>query len=104
MRATKDNIINYLKELKPELLKEGIISLALFGSFATNKQGVYSDIDIAIAKEKDFLVNNTSYSYFDTISKIKEKIRYKFHRNIDIFDLDSNSSLLDTIKKDLVYV
>ncbi|RLA83120.1 MAG: nucleotidyltransferase domain-containing protein [Epsilonproteobacteria bacterium] len=104
MRATKENIITFLQELKPQLLKDGINNLALFGSFATNSQGVYSDIDIAIGKENDFLINNSSYSYFDTISEIKEKIRKKFHRNIDIIDLDSNSSLLDSIKKDLIYV
>ncbi|MEA3383875.1 MAG: nucleotidyltransferase domain-containing protein [Campylobacterota bacterium] len=48
MRATKENIIEYLKELKKELLSDGIVTVALFGSFATKKQNVYSDIDIAL--------------------------------------------------------
>ncbi len=67
MRATKDNIINYLKDLKPELSKNGISSLALFGSFASGNQTVYSDIDIAISKEKNFLKNNSSYDYFEIL-------------------------------------
>ncbi|RLA79606.1 MAG: hypothetical protein DRG78_12640 [Epsilonproteobacteria bacterium] len=104
MRATKENIIEYLKELKKELLSDGIISIALFGSFATNKQSVYSDIDIAILKEKDFLKYKSSYNYFDIISKIKSKIKTKFHRNIDVFDLDSNSELKKSIEKELLYV
>ena len=104
MRATQENIIEYLKELKKELLSDGIVTLALFGSFATNKQSVYSDIDIAISKEKDFLKNKSSYNYFDIISKIKTKIKIKFHRNIDVFDLDSNSELKKSIEKELLYV
>jgi len=104
MRATKENIIEYLTEIKPALLNDGIITLALFGSFATNKENAYSDIDIAIAKKENFLKENSSYSYFDIVNDIKSKIQRKFHRNIDIFDLDSNSPLKNSIKKDLLYV
>jgi len=104
MRATKENIINYLKEIKSELSQSGISRVALFGSFANGTQSVYSDIDIAISKKKDFLKNNSSYDYFNTLSMIKSKIKKEFHRNIDIFDLDSNSPLKSTIEKDLIYV
>jgi len=70
-----------------------ISTVALFYSFANGTQSVYRDIDIAISKEKDFVKNNSSYDYFNTLSMIKSKIKKKFYRNIDIFDLDSNSSL-----------
>jgi predicted nucleotidyltransferase len=52
MRATKDDILHYLKELKAEFSKDGITTFALFGSFAKDTHGVYSDIDVAIAKIK----------------------------------------------------
>ncbi|MEA3554875.1 MAG: nucleotidyltransferase domain-containing protein [Campylobacterota bacterium] len=104
MRATKEDIINFLEELKPELSRHGISNLALFGSFSTNTQGVYSDIDIAISKEKNFLDNYSSYSYFDIISSIKTKVKNRFHRNIDVFDLDSNSEFKQSIQKELIYV
>lgn len=104
MRATKENILEYLKELKVEFSKEGIASFALFGSFAKDTQSVYSDIDIAISKKSDYMSDNSSYSYFETVSKIKEKVRKKFHRNIDLFDLDSQSPLKETIQKELIYV
>ena len=104
MRANQKNIINYLKELKPELLKDGIVQIALFGSFAKNQQNVYSDIDIAISKDKDFLLHNSPYQYFDIINKIKSKIKKQFHRNIDVFDLDSNSDLKCSIQKEILYV
>lgn len=104
MRASKDNIIEYLRELKLELHKKGILKLALFGSYAKNEQTVYSDIDIAILKDKKFLAHSSSYAYFDTVSFIKEKIRTKFHKNIDIFDLDSTGDFKKSIEKELIYV
>lgn len=104
MRATKDNILNYLKEIKYDLEKMGVTRLALFGSFAIEKQNVYSDIDIAIVKEKKSNTNFDSYDYFELINFIKEKVRQKFHRNVDIFDLDSKSSFKKSIEKELIYV
>ena len=104
MRATKSNILAYLKEIKAELLEDGIVFLALFGSFARDEQTVYSDIDIAIQKEKDYLKNRTAYNYFDEVLKIKTLIEKKFHRNSDVFDLDSDSSMKENIQKELVYV
>lgn len=104
MRATKNNILLYLQEIKSELSKDGIVSLALFGSFARNEQSVYSDIDIAIEKEHDYLKNKTAYNYFDEIAKIKALIQNKFHRNSDIFDLDSDSTMKKNIERDLLYV
>jgi predicted nucleotidyltransferase len=104
MRPTKENILQYLKEIKEDLADDGIISLALFGSFARDEQSVYSDIDIAIRKEKNYLQKRDAYSYFNEIDKIKQMIKSKFHRNSDIFDLDSNSSITQNIQRDLLYV
>ena len=104
MKATKETILHYLKEIKPELEEYGIAKIALFGSFATNQQNVYSDIDIAIEKKNDFLQNHAAYEYFDIVSKIKAKIRFALHRNSDVFDLDSDSSFKDSIKNEIIYV
>ena len=104
MRVNKIDIIQYLHEIKADLSSDGIVKLGLFGSFSRGEAGVYSDIDIAIQKESDYLQNRSAYDYFDEVSKIKELIRKKFHRNSDIFDLDSNSSMKEEILKDLIYV
>ena len=104
MRVTQEDILQYLKEIKSEFQDKGIAHLALFGSFAKREQTVYSDIDIAIQKEKDFLNSYSSYTYFDLISQIKDKIGKKFHKNIDVFDLDSQGSFKSTIEKELIYV
>ena len=104
MRVDKLSIVEYLKEIKEELANDGIATIALFGSFARGEAGVYSDIDIAIQKEKNYLDTKTAYNYFDEIIKIKGMIRKKFHRNSDIFDLDSDSSMKKIILKDIIYV
>ena len=104
MRANRENILSYLQEIKSELFRDGIVSLALFGSFARGEQSVYSDIDIAIKKETDYLKNRTAYTYFNEVEKIKMMIQKKFHRNSDVFDLDSDSSMKSNIQKELLYV
>lgn len=104
MRATKENILHYLQELRPEVEKDGITMLALFGSYAKGEETVYSDIDIAFAKNDTFLKEGGATKYFDIVSKIKEKIGKKFHRNVDIFDLNAQSPFQKSIEKELIYV
>lgn len=104
MKVTKINIITFLHDIKEELLNDGISKIGLFGSFARDEAGVYSDIDVAIQKDSNYLVTRSAYDYFEEVSKIKSLIRKQFHRNSDVFDLDSDSSMKDEILKDLIYV
>lgn len=104
MRATKENLIDFLKEIKPVLEERGIAKIALFGSYARDENSVYSDIDIAIKKQQRFLQHKNAYGYFDTLAEIKKMLHKQFHRNIDIFDLDSDSAFKQSILKDLIYV
>jgi predicted nucleotidyltransferase len=104
VRVEKSSIITFLKDIKNELASDGISSIGLFGSFARGDANVYSDIDIAIKKESDYLDKRTAYDYFAEVSKIKSLLYKKFHRNSDIFDLDSNSSMKNEIMKELIYV
>jgi len=104
MKTTKETILRYLKEIKPELEEYGIEKVALFGSFATGQENVYSDIDIAIKKKSNFLQDHVAYDYFNIISKIKTKILLALHRNSDVFDLDSNSAFRNSIEKEMIYV
>lgn len=104
MRATKENIVLFLREIKDKLSSEGISHIALFGSYARDEAGVYSDIDVAIQKDKNYLQTRSAYDYFEQMTNIKSLLRGKFHKNSDIFDLDSNSSMKASIMKDLIYV
>ncbi|HFD14175.1 MAG TPA: nucleotidyltransferase domain-containing protein [Epsilonproteobacteria bacterium] len=104
MKITQEKILTYLKELKPELESQGIEELALFGSFSTETQNVYSDIDIAIKKKKNFLEEHTAYDYLDIVSKIKYKTAKALHLPSDVFDLDSQSTFKNKIENELIYV
>ncbi len=53
----KDEILAYLKELKPALQKDGIIELGLFGSYAKGTASASSDIDIFIRTSDEFHKN-----------------------------------------------
>jgi predicted nucleotidyltransferase len=104
MKPTREHILKYLHEIKSELSQSGIVQLGLFGSYARDENTLYSDIDIAIKKEKNYLQHRNAYTYFDEIANIKQRIFEKFHRSSDIFDLDSTSSMKDSIMKDIIYV
>ncbi len=104
MKPTKETILQSLKELKPALYEKGIVEIALFGSYATDKATVYSDIDIAIRKNPGFVDRNRVWAYFDLLRSIESLLRRKFHRKIDIFDLDSDSPFKVHIEKELIYV
>jgi len=104
VRATQKSIINFLKEIKADLKNSGIVKIALFGSFARDEAGVYSDIDIAIKKEHNYLQEKSAYDYFEKVASLREQLQARFHRKIDIFDLDSDSIMKKMIMKDLIYV
>jgi predicted nucleotidyltransferase len=69
LHITKEEILSVVSELKPIYEKDGIILHGLFGSYASDKQSVYSDIDIAISKTKDVLSDKSPYFYFDLINR-----------------------------------
>jgi len=104
MKKTQENILSYLKELKPELEPRGIEKVALFGSFATQTQNVYSDIDVAIQKKKSYRQEHTAYEYLELISQIRHKIMKALQLPCDVYDLDSKSVFKKHIEKDLIYV
>lgn len=103
MIISKESIIEYLKTIENDYKNQGIVTLALFGSYAKDNQGVYSDIDIAIKKENDFFKSNP-YKYFEVLNNLRSNLQSKFHRGIDIVDLDSKSPFMASIKKDIIYV
>jgi len=100
----KEPILLYLKQLKSELLQRGIEKIGLFGSFAQDSADTFSDIDIAIKIEKDYLNKHDVWEYFNLIQMIKEKLYLKFSRQVDVFDLDSESNIKDYISKKILYV
>ena len=104
MKPTRDEILAVLRSLKSQLREEGIEAIALFGSYATERANLYSDIDIALKKRADFIELHGPYGYFDLSERLKEELMRRFGRNVDIFDLDAPSPIKPYIEKELIYV
>jgi predicted nucleotidyltransferase len=100
----KENILNYLAEIKSDLRQKGIEKIGLFGSFAKDEASPFSDIDIAIQLQKEYLKKNDVWEYFNLIENIKEKLLKKFSRKVDVYDLDSTGNIRNTISRDVIYV
>ena len=103
MKTNAQSILAVLRELLPRFRTQGIESLALFGSYATGHNGVYSDIDIAIKKSPDFLRHHSPYAYFSTLNELRTLLQKKLGRPVDIFDLDSDSTLKKRIESELIH-
>ena len=101
---TQKDVLTFLTTIKPQLQKDGIEQVGLFGSYARNSATLCSDIDIAIKLNKNYLDKNDVWNYFNEINKIKEMVYDKFQIKSDVFDLDSASSLKDKIRKEVLYV
>ncbi len=101
----KDEILNFLKTLKPELYAQGIISLGLFGSIAKETNTSKSDIDIVYETSETFIKNHKGWNAFTYLNThLRDKIENKFNINVDMFDLNSSSPFKEKVKKEALYV
>ncbi len=101
---TQKDILTFLINIKPQLQKDGIEQVGLFGSYSKNNATLTSDIDIAIKLNKNYLDKNDVWNYFNEINKIKGMIYEEFQIKSDVFDLDSSSFLKEKIEKEVLYV
>lgn len=101
INTTKQNILSTLKKLKPKYEKEGLIILGLFGSYSTDTQTKFSDIDIAYSLNYDKFSQNYvgGFAKILRIDDVKKELINTFKQPID-FVSDTNKNII----KDLIYV
>jgi predicted nucleotidyltransferase len=105
MTILKNDILNYLQVLKPELNSHGIVSLGLFGSRAKDTNTSNSDIDIVYETFDDFIEEHKGWSAFTYLNEnLRDKVSKKFNTNVDMFDLNSSSTIIEKIRKEAIYV
>lgn len=94
----KNEVINKLKDLKPELSKKyGLTALALFGSYSRNDQTENSDIDLLI----DLATPDTS-NFFNCSFELQDSFKGK---KVEIVTKGGiKPKYFEAIKEDLVYV
>jgi len=82
----KEHILDYLKNIKNELIENGIEKIGLFGSFAKGKADLYSDIDIVIKTTPVFVKKFDGIKGFLFLEDLRQKLQKQFHRQVDICD------------------
>ena len=75
---TKEDIINLILPVLRS--NHAVLSVALFGSYATGKQRPDSDIDLAVRF-------SDKISYFDRLD-LKDSLEEKLHKKVDIVNPD----------------
>ncbi len=100
----KDEILKYLKTFKESSQNKFFTEIGLFGSYAKNQADIFSDIDVAVKVDKSYLNQHDVWDYFDAINEIKMNLLKRFNLQSDVFDLDSSTTLVEKIKKDIIYV
>ena len=105
MQNSKNEILQFLTILKPELTAEGIISLGLFGSVAKDTNTEKSDIDIVYETSDKFINNHKGWSAFTYLNThLRNKIAKKFNTHVEMFDLNSSSSIVEKVRREALYV
>ena len=85
--TSKDEILAYLKELKPTLQKDGIVELGLFGSYAKGTASASSDIDIVIRTSDEFYQKFRGFKAAIFLGELRESIENHFGLSIDLCNL-----------------
>lgn len=96
---TKEEILDYLREIKPELEKDGITKIGLFGSYAKDKASIYSDIDITIETTDKFVKNFTGFKALIYLDDLRNKIARHFKTPTDLCD---SAGFKDDVKRQKV--
>jgi hypothetical protein len=105
MQHSKNDILLFLQTLKPELFAQGIVSLGLFGSVAKETNTTMSDIDIVYETSDAFINKYKGWSAFTYLNThLRDKIAKKFNTHVDMFDLNSSSSIKEKVKNEALYV
>ncbi len=100
------DILETLTQSKQQFLVDGVEIVGVFGSFARGEATPTSDIDIAykLLKEKFF----SKYRGFEAVSKladIKTQLSHQLHKKVDLVSIEnSNQELVNSMKKELIYV
>ena len=83
---TKETILAYLRTLKPELKKNGIEKIGLFGSYAKGCADIASDIDIVIRTTPRFAEMQHDIEAFLYLERLRRQLMQAFHKKVDISD------------------
>ncbi|KFL34479.1 MULTISPECIES: nucleotidyltransferase domain-containing protein [unclassified Sulfurospirillum] len=101
----KNEILDYLKTLKPSLEINGISKLGIFGSYAKDSADEQSDIDVCYETSERFIQSYKGWNAFVYLDEnLRNKLSQKFDKKVDLFDLNSDAPLKPLIQREALYV
>lgn len=83
---TKEAVLDYLRTIKPNHEKDGIVIHGIFGSFARDEAGENSDIDILIETTPFFVERTDPLKAFSILQELREEISHHFTCAVDLVD------------------
>ena len=96
-QLTRNQIINLLRAEKSYLTKEfGVVTIGLFGSFATGRTDTNSDIDLIV---------ELTEPRFDYLAGLQIYLEKKFSRKIEIVRKGNriNTRFVQRVEQDAIY-
>jgi len=81
---SKEAVLQCILEIRPQLVRLGVRSIGLFGSFVRNEQTPSSDVDILV----EFSPNRHTFDNFMDVSLLLEDV---LGRNVDLVTRESLS-------------
>lgn len=81
---TKEAVLQGILDVRPQLVRLGVRSIGLFGSFVRNEQTPSSDVDILV----EFCPNRHTFDNFMDVSLLLEDV---LGRNVDLVTRESLS-------------
>lgn len=101
---TKDDILEYLSQIKPLLKKDGIKEIGLFGSYVIGEEEANSDVDLVVLAEKEMLDRLKGIDCILYFENLREKISRDLNKSVDLVKVFSKEKLNHNILKDAIYV
>lgn len=83
---TREAVLDYLRTIKPNLQKEGILIHGVFGSLARDEARLDSDIDVLIETTPQFVQNTDPLRAFTILQELREDISRRFACAVDLAD------------------
>ncbi|MFA5216623.1 nucleotidyltransferase family protein [Sulfuricurvum sp.] len=83
---TKEAVLDYLRTIKPNHEKDGIVIHGIFGSFARDEAQENSDIDILIETTPLFVQHTDPLRAFSILQELREEISHHFACAVDLAD------------------
>ncbi|MDO5046542.1 nucleotidyltransferase family protein [Campylobacter sp.] len=89
---TKEEILEFLRSLKPELESFGIKKVGLFGSYAKDKANIASDIDVVIESSEETIQKaGGGIKAIIYLEELRSRIMKRFKISADLCDIASMS-------------